>query len=210
MTRLDLLNLIAAVTRAKTYLEVGVQGGLVFKLVNVPNRVGVDPDPRSAATVHQTSDDYFAALDPSVKFDLIFIDGLHLAEQVERDAANALSHLSEDGVIVFHDCDPPNEQAGQRDMCAGYWCGDTWKAWLKVRAVNDRQTLTVDTDLGLGVILPITVGRVADQSCHLLSDLSWLDQPGAWSTFQQNRSALLNLVSPTAARTWINRLARRR
>lgn len=164
MTRLEVLNLLAAQLRARTYLEIGVQTGIVFRGVNVPMRVGVDPDPTSAATWHMTSDAYFemraAVPYPMGTFDLIFIDGLHLAEQVAKDAANALRHLTPGGAIVFHDCDPPTEISQRRTMDdVSCWCGDTWRAWVALvdtlaftrRAGVDA--FTVDADLGLGVVL---------------------------------------------------------
>lgn len=174
MTRLEVLNLLAAQLRARTYLEIGVQTGIVFRSVNVAHRVGVDPDPTSKATMHMTSDAFFASLDagcpPLPPFpagpdgrrtaDLIFIDGLHLAEQVAKDAANALRHLTPGGAIVFHDCDPPTEISQRRTMDdVSCWCGDTWRAWVALvdtlaftrRAGVDA--FTVDADLGLGVVL---------------------------------------------------------
>ena len=46
-------------------------------------------------------------LNSETKFDVIFIDGLHLAEQVERDIENSLDFIKEDG--YFYDCNPPSE-----------------------------------------------------------------------------------------------------
>ena len=169
LSRLDVLNRIAAHLRARTYLEIGVQTGIVFRSVNVAHKVGVDPDPTSAATRHMTSDAFFAMRDEHLStagagalgtFDLIFIDGLHLAEQVAKDAANALRHLTPGGAIVFHDCDPPTEISQRRTMDdVSCWCGDTWRAWVALvdtlafmrRAGVDA--FTVDADLGLGVVL---------------------------------------------------------
>lgn len=202
LTRLEALNRIAHSLGARTYLEIGVQRGHVFRLVNVAHKVGVDPDPLSAATVHETSDAYFAGLDPAVRFDLIFIDGLHLSEQVERDVENALAHLSEGGVLVLHDCDPPNETAAGREMCSGFWCGDVWRAWVAWRrllAPWNYQTHTVDADLGLGMIHHVPwserfrfhAGTMAD--CRPSPD---------WSAFQRQRRDVLGLVTPEWFRAW--------
>ncbi len=79
---------------------------------------------------------------PDILFDVIFIDGLHLAEQVDRDISNSLKVLKEDGFIVLHDCNPPTEWHA-REMYAfyhtpaqGQWNGTTWKAFLKYRNDN--------------------------------------------------------------------------
>lgn len=206
LTRLEALNRIAIALGARTYLEVGVQRGHVFRLMRVADKVGVDPDPLSAATVHETSDAYFAALDPAVRFDLIFIDGLHLSEQVERDVANALAHLSEGGVIMLHDCDPPSELAGGREMCSGFWCGDVWRAWVAWRRLLAPwiyQNFTVDADLGLGVIRHIagtTRFRLnPDALAHCRENLDW-------PTFQAQRKTLLGLVPPEQFTTWVRGL----
>lgn len=194
MNRLEVLNRIAGCLNARTYLEVGVQEGKVLRFVAVPHKVGVDPDPTSAATLHRTSDDYFADLDPDVRFDLIFIDGLHLAEQVEKDVENALRHLTPGGVIVLHDCDPPTERSAQREINPSLWCGDVWKAWVKIRA-RFPQSFTVDTDLGLGVIPPHS--QPVEPTVRL---------PETWQALQAQRVTALGLVSEDHFRRWVRTL----
>ena len=62
-----------------------------------------------------TSDHFFDSLDrgtilhKKTRFGVIFIDGLHLADQVDRDISNSLRYLAQDGFIVLHDCNPPTE-----------------------------------------------------------------------------------------------------
>lgn len=205
MTRLDVLNLLAAQLRARTYLEIGVQTGIVFRSVNVPMRVGVDPDPTSKATRHMTSDAYFAGRDEHLSmagagalgtFDLIFIDGLHLAEQVSKDASNALRHLTPGGAIVFHDCDPPTQRAQEREMVdVSCWCGDTWRAWVALvdtlaftrRAGVDA--FTVDADLGLGVVLTSKGAPVPTVQPVKPTAMPYED-------FRRQRADLLRLRSP--------------
>ncbi len=195
MNRLEVLNRIAGAIHARTYLEIGVQEGKVLRFVNVPHKVGVDPDRTSAATLHRTSDDYFSDLDPVIRFDLIFIDGLHLAEQVEKDVANARQHLTPGGVIVLHDCDPPTERSAAREIDPNLWCGDVWKAWVKLRA-ELAHTFTVDTDLGLGVIAPESSPRPSPR----------LPIPETWTEMRARRSDALGLVSVDEFRRWVRTL----
>ena len=197
MVRWDLLNRIAAQIEARWYLEIGVQAGHTFSRVSVENKVGVDPDRRSAATVHAGSDDYFDRLESErsdVRFDLVFVDGLHHRDQVVRDVFNAQRFLTPGGVIVLHDCDPPSERAGGREMCSGVWCGDVWRGWIDLRRTLSREMFVVDTDLGCGVILEGSPDPL----------------PGAvdpeWADFAADRAGWLNLVPVEAAIERIDRL----
>jgi hypothetical protein len=84
-----------------------------------------------------TSDEFFAQNDKRKKekerFDLIFIDGLHHADQVEKDIVNAWYALNEGGVILLHDVHPPTEahQVVPREQLS--WTGDVWKSFVGFR-----------------------------------------------------------------------------
>ena len=66
---------------------------------------------------------------PDITFDVIFIDGLHLADQVEKDIDNALKFIKEDGFIILHDVNPPTEWHARESYlffnspAAGAWNG---------------------------------------------------------------------------------------
>ncbi len=152
--RWDLLNALARHLKARRYLEIGVQTGDCFRRVEVPEKVGVDPARNSAATVYLSSDEWFAGLGKDQVFDLIFVDGLHLREQVHRDLLNAWDHLTPGGAVLVHDCDPPSERAGRRDLCPGIWCGDVWRGWMDTRHDLCQAAMgAVETDLGCGLLL---------------------------------------------------------
>jgi len=52
--------------------------------------------------IHRTtSDEYF--INNQYKFDLIYIDGNHLYDFVQKDISNSLDHISNDGIIVLDD-----------------------------------------------------------------------------------------------------------
>ena len=189
MLRVDVLNRIASNIGAEHYLEIGVQGGETFRNVAVSHKVGVDPTTSSAATIHEPSDKFFSTLDPSVTFDLVFVDGLHHADQVERDVDNAIKHLTPGGVIVCHDCNPPTEDSASRSQCGGVWCGDVWRAWVALRARLDARMFVVDTDLGCGVIIPDADPSPLDR-----------DPPTTWGEFARDRAHWLNLITVAAFR----------
>ena len=148
------INLISRqMERCDEYLEIGVQYGFTFASVEIRQKTGVDPqlkfNPRFAPDValHRvSSDEFFSALGENVKYDLIFIDGLHTFKQATRDFINSLNHLRSGGVIVIDDVVPsskakalPNreesfakqiEETGKAD---GEWFGDVWKLPVAIK-----------------------------------------------------------------------------
>lgn len=157
-TRTDLLNHLIATKGYQRYLEIGVRDPRQnFEKVLLVQKHSVDPNPRQPVTHQMTSDDFFAqrrAEGPLPAYDLAFIDGLHLAAQVERDVANCLENLSAGGAIVLHDCNPMTEDAQTEDYDGKkHWNGTVWKAWVKLRATRpDLSMWVVDMDEGCGVI----------------------------------------------------------
>ena len=83
-----------------------------------------------------TSDNFFKL--NLQKFDLIFIDGLHQANQVEKDIQNSIQFLSENGTIILHDANPETELCQLIPRQSEYWLGDTWKAIVKYRSTNSK------------------------------------------------------------------------
>lgn len=153
MNRIEIINGLIAKNNYKSYLEIGVQAGHCFKAIVCENKIGVDPDKGSAATIHKTSTDFFKK--NKKEFDIIFIDGLHHADQVEEDILNALDCLSEGGTIVMHDCLPTSKRMQEIPLQEqNEWTGDTWKAFLKLRENDDLEMHVVDTDWGCGIIRP--------------------------------------------------------
>src|SRR6185436_4465665 len=129
-----------------------------FNRVRVREKHSIDPAPKRPVTHRMTSDEFFArrraagAAEPP--YDLAFIDGLHIADQVERDVLNCLDNLADGGTVVLHDCNPLTEDA-QTDDYDGkkHWNGTVWKAWLKLRATRaDFAMWVLDIDEGCGVI----------------------------------------------------------
>jgi hypothetical protein len=136
---------------AKSYLEIGVYDGVNFRSVSCALKVGVDPDPSSAATHHMTSDEFFATI--SQTFDVIFVDGLHTEQQVARDVTNALSRLNPGGTMICHDMNPTSRESQAEEYMGGPWTGQGWKHFAKLRMTrSDLDMYVVDADWGCGVI----------------------------------------------------------
>jgi hypothetical protein len=168
-TRTAVINYLLSTFRRETaYLEIGVRNPEDnFNLIEAHRKWSVDPGleyKSNPVDFKLTSDDFFAALRRgeiqlgTQSFDVIFIDGLHRAEQVERDIRNALSSIRDDGFIVLHDCNPPSEWHARElgeyvyTPATGFWNGTTWKAFLKSRWDPTLKSCCVDADWGVGIL----------------------------------------------------------
>lgn len=167
--RYEIINyLLSHLNRETIYLEIGVRNpDDNFNKIQSNKKYSVDPGiefKENPVDFKVTSDVFFERLrkgeylSNSIKFDVIFIDGLHLAEQVEKDIENALEFIKEDGFIVLHDCNPPSEWHAREahnyviSPAGQQWNGTTWKAFLKTRYRTDVYSCCIDTDWGIGIV----------------------------------------------------------
>jgi hypothetical protein len=125
---------------------------------------------------------------------VIFIDGLHWSEQVERDFNNSKERLNPQGVIVIHDTDPAEERlAAWPRKERGRWNGNVFKfvAQLADFGAVDWRTPTVDPN-GLTF-----VKRTANTSpLPVFKDCDY-------KTFKENRKEILNLCTWEECKEWI-------
>jgi hypothetical protein len=129
--------------------------------------MGVDPGleyPKNPVRYQMTSDDFFHKLesnqldlDPGFRWDVIFIDGLHISTQVLRDVENSLYHLNPNGYILLHDCNPESYFMQREDYYIDGqqqpWNGTVWKVIYKLLCTReDLDVYTINTDEGVGLI----------------------------------------------------------
>jgi len=188
MTRTEIINSLIKKNTYQSYLEIGVntpsQPGYNWIGINIPLKHGVDPNVDT--TYKMTSDDFFE-MHICQNYDIIFVDGLHIFEQVYRDILNSLANLNDGGVIVVHDCNPIEEITQRRERASDAWHGDVWKAIVKLRMEReDLQIHTVNTDEGCGII---KFGRQ-----DLLKVPKGLDVYD-YEFLNKNREDALNLIS---------------
>ncbi len=167
--RTDIINYFVSLIDAQYYLEIGVRDPRKnYNRVECANKFSVDPGIEfedNPVDFKMTSDLFFKNLKsndltitPHIKFDIIFIDGLHISDQVERDITNSLEFLNDNGFIILHDCNPPSEfhQREQYNFvnspARSFWNGTTWKAFYKFRHDNDLFSICFDCDWGVGII----------------------------------------------------------
>lgn len=167
--RTTIINHLITVVNAQNYLEIGVRDpGKNFNRIQCKNKFSVDPGIEfedNPVDFKMTSDTFFKKLNndeleikSNIKFDVIFIDGLHISDQVEKDILNSLNFIDDDGFIILHDCNPPSEYH-QRETynfmyspARNFWNGTTWKALYKFRHANGLYSICFDCDWGVGVI----------------------------------------------------------
>lgn len=168
-SRTQIINYLLSKANGETsYLEIGVRNpNDNYNQIIASKKYSVDPGiefKEAPVDYMMTSDEFFERLSSNkilsseMKFDLIFIDGLHLAEQVDRDIANSMKYIKDNGFIVLHDCNPPTEWHARENYyyhnspAGGYWNGTTWKAFLKWRFNSSVNSCCIDSDWGVGIL----------------------------------------------------------
>ena len=133
MKRWDIINIAIEKYGYKDYLEIGLDSGICRDSVNVDNKTTVDPSTVCVKPTHNmTSDAFF--LQNKDKFDVIFIDGLHEAQQVYKDILNSLDVLKDGGMIFCHDMLPNSEAVQAVPRISALWTGDCWKALFRLKS----------------------------------------------------------------------------
>lgn len=188
--RWDLINFLANEYNSIDYLEIGVFDGHCIQKIECVNKDGVDPGVENGIGIgvnyQMTSDEFFNS-HVSKKYDIIFIDGLHHSDQVDKDIENSLNFLNDGGFILLHDCNPPDYDIQLVPRQTGIWNGDVWKSIVKLRCMNPNLDINViDTDWGVGLI------RRGSQELYTKSSLNDCLQ---WEYFDENREELLNIIT---------------
>ncbi|MBN8687127.1 MAG: class I SAM-dependent methyltransferase [Chitinophagales bacterium] len=202
--RTDIINFLLESTGVKetTYLEIGVRNPAHnFDKIRATRKYSVDPGVEfreNPVDFKLTSDEFFEqlrtgkVLTKDTRFDLVFVDGLHLADQTERDIRHALEFLAPGGYVVLHDCNPPTESHAREDYmyraspALDFWSGTTWKGFFKYRKDPQVFACCVDSDWGVGII-----SQTVD-----LGPVSTVENPFyEYHVLNQFRKESLNLVS---------------
>lgn len=195
MFRFDIINALIKHNKYTSYLEIGVRNpDECFNFIECELKHGVDPGLEADFKVDfpLTSDDFFAQ--NTRKYDCIFIDGLHIDDQVRKDIINSLGALNPGGTVVLHDCNPPDLHHAREDYydfntpATVYWNGTVWKAIVDFRSsewAKKYECRVVDTDYGIGLI------QASESSAPIANDNPFY----AFRKFEEKRSYYLGLIS---------------
>jgi hypothetical protein len=212
MNRLEVVQYLLNKIGGKTYLEIGVESGESFCPIIAQRKIAVDPMPASprvrahllrhlrAMYYQTTSDDFFARKGRNFedqKIDVALVDGLHTYAQSLRDVENCLRHLSANGVIVVHDCNPLTESAaaswsslGSPESVTWIWNGDVWKTIAHLRSYRDDVNVFVlDCDYGLGIVTKGEPENMLKLSAPEIENMTFYN-------LANNRELILNLKGP--------------
>ncbi len=176
-THTELLNALIEKYNLKSYLEIGINNPANnFDRIRCESKTGVDPEMAGPVSISEgsyistkTSDQFFTA--PRGPYDLIFIDGLHHADQVKRDFNNSLRCLSDNGFIVIHDVLPENEDGTLVPRQTKKWWGDVYK-WAM--SIGDYKGISFKTfNIDEGCMLVWKSGANNDHGKNLSITYNW-------------------------------------
>ena len=232
MNRITVIQKIIDKKKAKNYLEIGVQRGRCFLKIKAKNKIAVDPcfqinttkkirhlckniSNRNNVYHEMTSDDFFEMAEDRYDkkyFDVIFIDGLHTYGQTKKDVIAGLEFLSDEGVMVLHDCFPPCEAAAYPSNSkqeaealnlpgwTGEWCGDVWKTIVHLRSSRDDLDMFVlNCDFGLGILRRGKNKNKLNLSDAEIDTLTYAD-------LEKNKAEYVNLQEPEFITTFVETL----
>lgn len=181
-----IINDVITELEAKSYLEIGYGNGANFNNIKCEVKRAIDPalspiDKFQAVVYKKTSDEFFQINEDEI--DVIFIDGLHHADQVRKDIINAMKCNAK--AIVLHDTIPHSKEMQEVPRKSKQWTGDCWRAAVGfIQSYPDVNTVTYRADYGLTVIYP---------ACKKVKK-HFENKEMTYEEFKENKVELLNII----------------
>jgi hypothetical protein len=217
MDRLQLIQRLMKQKKLSNYLEIGVFNGHIFFRIRSHFKVAVDPafkfdalrkigkiilNPNNLFNQYfeKTADDFFAQDAAQVfsnkPIQVALIDGMHEYEFALRDIENTLGYLSDDGVIIVHDCNALTKESSSsysdwiRGPGVGTWNGNIWKTILHLRSLRgDLTAFVLDCDHGLGIVTKRKPEKLLSYTAEQI-------QRFTYEEFNANREQWIGLKEP--------------
>jgi len=136
----------------------------------------------------------------NTRFDLICLDPYHEPKYTISDLSLLVSYLTDDGVLVCHDCNPPDTSYVRAYYAPGInWCGVTYAEFVEFAYKNPELFYAViDNDYGLGIVsktqnqfaTQITDNQYQQTFLHFFEQ----DHVQAFKYFKTHSKELINLI----------------
>ena len=133
------------------YLEIGVGNNDVFNSIPLKTKFKFGVDPVTGGNYKMTSDDFFEKYN-NLKFNVVFIDGLHEYKQCQKDCINSMRQLEDGGIIIFHDFFPRSYFEEKVPRVQSSWTGDVWKVAVELSNSKNVDFKVVNIDHGIGIL----------------------------------------------------------
>lgn len=136
------------------------------------------------------------------KFDLICVDPYHEYKESINTFNLLILLLSENGILISHDCCPPNFTCSSPTYQPGDWCGVTYAAFIEIAYNHPEWYYTViNTDYGLGVISKKEIDFVKiitnNEKQKLFLELFRTEKyQEAYDYYKTYSSDIINLIEP--------------
>ena len=219
MRKYDIINLLGKKFNYNSYLEISsISTGYTYDRIDsniftrksgihyiqdtdeidtnkVPRRKDINIEPNKYEYHHNK------VRNEDIKYDIVFIDSWHTYQQSLKDIYTALELVSNNGIIIVHDCCPYTEDL--IGPCnGGEWCGQTYEAFINFRYDHkELETFCVYTDYGCGII-----SLNWDFSVPISYTKYDKDELKNWKYFNENKKELLNLIEPDEFMEYYNKL----
>lgn len=189
------------------YLEIGYGDGVNYSRIYADSKNVCDPFMTISCKacrdkIKMKSEDYLnTCISQRIRYDVIFIDGSHVYEDIKKDFELAMQAINPDGVIIFHDVNPATEWH-TRDVSefkeGEEWCGGAWRAFIEAcyevqKSGKKALSYAIGDDYGIGIIdfrIGIDIPHEITKNC--INRI----QKNDFSYFDVNRNRLLNMILP--------------
>lgn len=132
------------------------------------------------------------------KYDLIALDPFHEYYESKRDLNLLSSFLTDDGILISHDCYPKSKEMAYPHFNQGSWCGETYIAFVEFAYNNPNMFYAVlNTDTGIGIISksyfePLKNNFDTEKQKILL--LLHKESNDAYTYFSENSDTIINAI----------------
>lgn len=160
---------------------------------------------KNTKRIKYTSNDFdkFTTMinDMNEKFDLILVDPYHEYKESIVTFELLTEILDDNGILISHDCNPPNFDCTYPIYKKGEWCGLTYAAFIENAYKNSNLYYgVIDNDYGLGIISKNEiqfVKKIIDKEKQLifLNLLEEKDYINAFTFFREYSNEIINLIS---------------